>query len=58
MHGHCWEIGRYDTAKFCYDTTLVRMLYGVWRDRGALAEKAERDPLSQALNEGDGVYRP
>lgn len=36
MRGHCWDVGGYDTEKNCYDTVGVRMLYGVWRDRGAL----------------------
>ena len=36
MRGHCWDFGRYDEGKRCYETVLVRMLYGVWRDRGAL----------------------
>ena len=36
MRGHCWDVGDYDDAKHCYDTVGVRMLYGVWRDRGAL----------------------
>lgn len=36
MRGHCWDIGNYDEAKRCYDTVGVRMLYGVWRDRGSL----------------------
>lgn len=36
MRGHCWDVGGYDAINGCYDTTLVRMLYGVWRDRGAL----------------------
>lgn len=38
MRGHCWSIGEYSDDKQCYDTVLVRMLYGVWRDRGALGE--------------------
>ena len=37
MRGHCWSIGTYDESIRSYDTTLVRMLYGVWRDRGSLA---------------------
>lgn len=36
MRGHCWDFGRFDPATNSYDTTMVRMLYGVWRDRGAL----------------------
>src|SRR5699024_6946460 len=34
MRGHCWEVGRYVESMRCYDTVGVRMLYGVWRDRG------------------------
>lgn len=37
MRGHCWEFGGYDQTKRCYDTVFVRMLYGVWRDRGAMS---------------------
>ena len=36
MRGHCWNIGNYDDEKRCFDTVSVRMLYGIWRDRGAL----------------------
>jgi hypothetical protein len=36
MCGHCWSFGAYDEEKNCYDTIGVRMLYGVWRDRGSL----------------------
>lgn len=36
MRGHCWAVGNYDEAQRSYDTVGVRMLYGVWRDRGAL----------------------
>jgi len=36
MRGHCWDAGCFDEATMGYDTTIVRMLYGVWRDRGAL----------------------
>lgn len=36
MRGHCWHFGKYDEAKRGYDETVVRMLYGVWRDRGSL----------------------
>lgn len=36
MRGHCWSVGGYDAEKDCYDTVGVRMLYGVWRDRGSL----------------------
>lgn len=36
MRGHCWDVGNYDNERHCYDTVLVRMLYGVWRDRGSL----------------------
>ena len=39
MRGHCWEIGKYDAVIGGYDSTIVRMLYGVWRDRGWLAVK-------------------
>jgi hypothetical protein len=41
MRGHCWDIGGYDESIQGYDTTLVRMLYGVWRDRGLLAAAKE-----------------
>lgn len=37
MKGHCWAVGTYNEELKCYDNTLSRMLYGVWRDRGALA---------------------
>ena len=37
MRGHCWKVGEYNAETQCYDTVLIRMLYGVWRDRGALA---------------------
>lgn len=36
MRGHCWSHGLYDNETRSYDTVQVRMLYGVWRDRGAL----------------------
>ena len=36
MRGHCWSFGNYFEDIKAYDTTMVRMLYGVWRDRGAL----------------------
>jgi hypothetical protein len=36
MRGHCWDVGHYVDADECYDTTFVRCLWGVWRDRGAL----------------------
>ena len=36
MRGHCWDVGHYVDAEECYDTTFVRCLFGVWRDRGAL----------------------
>lgn len=36
MCGHCWAFGSYDEELKAYDTVDVRMLYGVWRDRGAL----------------------
>ena len=36
MRGHCWDTAKYDDRLHCYDTTTVRMLYGVWRDRGSL----------------------
>ena len=41
MRGHCWDAGNYDEQKRCYDTVMVRMLYGVWRDRGALAKSKQ-----------------
>ena len=37
MRGHCWDFGNYDSERQCYDTVSVRMLYGVWRDRGLLS---------------------
>lgn len=36
MRGHCWDFGKFDEETRSYDTVMVRMLYGVWRDRGAL----------------------
>ena len=36
MRGHAWDVGHYVSADECYDTTFVRCLFGVWRDRGAL----------------------
>ncbi|MBP7610126.1 MAG: hypothetical protein KA760_11550 [Steroidobacteraceae bacterium] len=36
LRGHCWTAGDYDTRRRCYPTTFARMLYGMWRDRGAL----------------------
>jgi hypothetical protein len=36
MLGHHWDCGKYDKELRCYDTVLVRCLYGVWRDRGSL----------------------
>jgi len=36
MKGHCWDFGEYDEEAGGYDVLMVRMLYGVWRDRGAL----------------------
>jgi hypothetical protein len=36
MRGHAWDVGHYVSADECYDTTFVRCLFGLWRDRGAL----------------------
>ena len=36
MRGHCWAFGQYEEAMRSYDTLAVRMLYGLWRDRGVL----------------------
>ena len=36
MRGHCWGLSNYDEALRSYPNTFERMLYGVWRDRGAL----------------------
>ena len=36
MRGHCWEVGKFEAETNSYDSTFVRCLYGVWRDRGAL----------------------
>jgi len=49
MRGHCWEIGNYDESLKAYDTVLVRMLYGVWRDRGALCESKLKSLDAQPL---------
>jgi len=44
MRGHCWSPGTYASEQGAYDTVLVRMLYGVWRDRAALdARQLERE---------------
>lgn len=60
MRGHCWEVGNYDDAERAYDTVIVRMLYGVWRDRGLLANalrahdarmKVERDEAKKVAEE-------
>lgn len=36
MRGHCWARGQYDYSRGCYQDVQTRMLYGIWRDRGAL----------------------
>lgn len=36
MRGHCWDVGSYSEELRAYDTTFVRCLYGLWRDRGSL----------------------
>ena len=36
MQGHHWDCGKYNKELRCYDTVLVRCLYGVWRDRGSM----------------------
>jgi hypothetical protein len=36
MRAHSWDYGAYDKKSKCYAHVSVRMLYGVWRDRGAL----------------------
>lgn len=36
MRGHCWGLSTYDDELRAYPNTVERMLYGVWRDRGAL----------------------
>lgn len=48
MRGHCWGTGRYDDTQQCYDTTFVRMLYGVWRDRGLLAAAPSPAAVAQS----------
>lgn len=45
MRGHCWDVGHYVDADECYDTTFVRCLFGVWRDRGALPTVWPTDEL-------------
>lgn len=42
MRGHCWAFN-YDSATHCYDDTIVRMLYGVWRDRGWLTAELAKE---------------
>ena len=48
MRGHCWDAGKYDDRLHCYDTTTVRMLYGVWRDRGSLPTVWPNDQIQGA----------
>jgi hypothetical protein len=43
MQGHCWEAGPYNEAERSYSFSITRCLYGVWRDRGALAI-AQQEP--------------
>lgn len=43
LRGHCWAVGEYDEYLRCYDTVGVRMLYGVWKDRGALPTVTPND---------------
>lgn len=59
MRGHCWSIGEYDAVLRAYDTVLVRMLYGVWRDRGALAVPASAAaPLYRCVSCGFEDTKP
>lgn len=48
MRGPGWFVGAYDAKTNSYDTTLVhmlvRMLYGVWRDRGGLSAQIADEP--------------
>jgi hypothetical protein len=36
LRGHAWATGSFDPGTNSYDTTFVRCLYGIWRDRGSL----------------------
>lgn len=40
MRGHCWQFGEWDAKLGCYSDMGTRMLFGVWRDRAALAQQA------------------
>lgn len=40
MRGHCWQAGEWDAKLGCYADVHTRMLFGVWRDRAALAQQA------------------
>lgn len=39
LRGHCWHCGEWLADKGYYEDMLTRMLFGVWRDRAALAEQ-------------------
>lgn len=39
MRGHCWQAGEWDAKLGCYADMHTRMLFGVWRDRAALAQQ-------------------
>lgn len=51
MRGHCWSVGNYDETLRAYDTIHVRGLYGVWRDRGAIASPPPESAALEALRE-------
>jgi len=36
MRGHCWKAGTWDAKTMSYTDMSTRMLFAVWRDRGAL----------------------
>lgn len=53
-----WQVAATDTYAYVYGTFLTVPEARALRDWLNAALPAECDPLSQALNEGDGVYRP
>jgi len=62
MRGHCWGVGNYDESLKGYDTVIVRMLYGVWRDRGALCKEShaviQSQPVERRFNMQNGPTIP